>query len=419
MSSSKRIAYLVSQYPAVNHTYIVREVRELRRLGWDIHVASIRPDTRPAEQLTREEQEERASTWCAKTQGFARALIAHLACLATRPRSYARGLFAVAGLAGADLRKAAWNLLYFTEALLVGRWMQSRDLAHVHIHYASTVGLFLAKSFPIDISITIHGSGEFEDPRRFHLRAKIQAATFVRAISNYGRSQLMKASDPDQWSKFELVPLGIDPQEFAARARLDDRRDTFELLSVGQLTPAKAQRILIEAVARLTAQGRKLRLRLVGDGPERAALENYIVANGLSAVVSLEGALNQDQLKAFYARCDAFVLPSFAEGIPVVLMEAMAMQIPCVATWITGIPELIQDGVDGLLVPPSDVAQLADAIARLIDDPALSHQIANVGRRKVVKGFNLGTNIDKLAAMFTARLSLSNRFNDETKNHQN
>jgi len=404
MSPSRRIAYLVSHYPAVNHTYILREIRELRRMGWDIQVASIRPDKRPPSQLTAEEREELAHTWCVIAQGMRGALRAHLVRLTTETRSYLRGIGSALRLGGVDFRKAFRNFLYFTEALIVGRWMQSRGLTHIHIHYSSTVGLLIAKTFPVTISITIHGSGEFEEPASFHLREKIEAATFICAISNYGRSQLMKVSPPDQWGKLESVPLGIDPQAFMPDSTDSFERTSFDVISVGRLSPEKAQRILIDAIAKLVEEGRRVRLRLVGEGPDRSSLERHIAARGLSGTISLEGAVNQEQLKTLYRASDAFALASFAEGVPVVLMEAMAMEIPCVATGITGVPELIEDGLDGLLVAPSNVTQLSAAIARLMDHPDLRKRIAKAGRCKIIQQYDLSKNAALLAKVFETRI---------------
>jgi colanic acid/amylovoran biosynthesis glycosyltransferase len=400
MSDSQRIGYLVSQYPAVNHTYILREIRELRRLGWDIRVASIRSDERKTSQLTAEEQEERIQTLYVKAQGLTGAVRAHLSALVSHAPSYLKGLLFALSLGGADIGKAAKNMLHFTEALIVGHWMQDHKLRHIHVHYASAVGLLVAKTFPVAVSTTIHGSAEFEEPITFHLREKIEASKFVCAISRYGRSQLMKASDPDQWQKLEVVPLGIDPERFVPGAANSIENSTFEIISVGQLAPAKAQRILFAAVVKLIRDGRNVILRLVGDGPDRLALEKYVADNDLSGRVYLEGALNQDQLKVLYEKSHVFVLASFAEGVPVVLMEAMAMEIPCVATRITGIPELIEDGVEGLLVTPSDAEQLAMAIARLMDDSNLRKRIGSAGRRKVLQNYDLTKNVAQLAEVF-------------------
>jgi colanic acid/amylovoran biosynthesis glycosyltransferase len=405
MSFQRRIGYLVSQYPAVNHTYLLREIRELRRLGWDVHVASIRPDSRPIYQLTGEEREERASTWSVKTQGVAGALRAHFAALTKHTPAYVIGILYAMRLGGGGLRKTFRNLLYFTEALIAGRWMLSRGLNHIHIHFASTVGLFVEKVFPVTISITVHGPAEFEDAKSFYLREKIEAAAFICAISSFGRSQLMKASDHNHWHKIELVPLGIDPDIFAPIGAALLERARFEIISVGRLDPVKAQHILIDAIAELVQDRPRVRLRLVGDGPDRTSLTRHIVECSLSGNVSLEGALNQDQLRMLYQESDVFALASFAEGVPVVLMEAMAMEIPCVAPWIAGIPELIQNEVDGLLVAPSDVGQLSDAIRRLMDEPDLRRRLAQAGRRKIVQRYNLSTNTGKLAQVFESRLA--------------
>jgi colanic acid/amylovoran biosynthesis glycosyltransferase len=404
MTFSKKITYLVSSYPAVNHTYILREVRELRRLGWDINVASIRPDTRPLSELTVEEQEERSRTWCVTTHGISGALQAHLVSLTTQTRAYFRGLRCALRLGGIDLGAVVRSLLYFTEALIVGQWMQRRGHTHMHVHFASTVAWLVVQSFPITFSITIHGPAEFEAPASLHLVDKIEAATFICAISHYGRSQLMRVCDPGQWRKLETIPLGIDPEKFVPSAKSSVERLTFDIVSVARLSPEKAQRILIDAVATLINDGRRVRLRLVGEGPDRAALERHIIACGLSGDVCLEGALNQDQLRAIYRESDAFALASFAEGLPVVLMEAMALEIPCVATWIAGIPELIQNGLDGLLVPPSDVLQLSMAIARLMDNSDLRERVAAAGRFKVIRHYNLAKNTALLADLFETKV---------------
>jgi colanic acid/amylovoran biosynthesis glycosyltransferase len=405
MSLPRKIAYLVSQYPAVNHTYLLREIRELRNLGWDVHVASIRPDLRPSDQLTVEEREERSSTWWVIPQGVVGALRAHLASLTRDAPTYVTGIIYAFRLGGGEFGKTLRNFLYFTEALIAGRWMLTRGLKHVHIHFASTVGLFIEKVFPITISITIHGPAEFEEMKAFHLPEKIEAAAFVCAISSFGRSQLMKASDPSQWHKIELLPLGIDPNKFMPGCTASLERTCFEVISVAQLIPVKAQHILIDAIAKLVQDGRRVRLRLVGEGPDRASLEKHILECGLSGNVTLEGAVNQDQLRRLYRDSDVFALASFAEGVPVVLMEAMAMEIPCVATWIAGIPELIQNEVDGLLVAPSDVGQLSAAIRRLMDDPDLCMRIAKAGRHKIIQQYNLSVNTGYLARAFERRLT--------------
>jgi glycosyltransferase involved in cell wall biosynthesis len=198
--------------------------------------------------------------------------------------------------------------------------------------------------------------------------------------------------------------LGVDTNAFVPYVKTSDGGRSFNVISVARLAPEKAQHLLIEAIAKLAKEGRDVHLQLVGDGPDRSVLERQIFEFGLSNAVSLKGALNQDELKVLYRDSDAFALASLAEGLPVVLMEAMAMEIPCVATRITGIPELIEDDVDGLLVEASNADQLAAAIARLMDDPDLRERIAKSGRRKVMEHYSLSQNVLSLSEVFKQRL---------------
>ena len=202
----------------------------------------------------------------------------------------------------------------------------------------------------------------------------------------------------------EVAPLGIDPAVYEP-APFRESPGMFEIVCVGRLTPFKAQHVLLESVHSLVREGRRVRLRFVGDGPDRAGLEARIRSLNLSAQVSVEGWRNQAEVRQFYRQADIFALASFAEGVPVVLMEAMAMQIPCVATRITGVPELIRDGIDGLLVTPSDPVELAGAIARLIDDVDLRRRLGAAGRARVQGKYHLATNVGHLADIFRRRLS--------------
>jgi colanic acid/amylovoran biosynthesis glycosyltransferase len=333
------------------------------------------------------------------------ALRAHLAALARRPLKYLAGMTFALRLGGTDLKKLLYGLFYFVEAVMIGEWMRGAGVRHLHVHFAtpaSTVGLIAARIYPIGLSLTVHGPDEFYDAPGYCLAEKIAGASFICCIGMYARSQLMKLSPPEHWSKFEVAPLGISLNEFAPLAlRSSDR---FEILSVGRLVPAKGQHILLAAIHHLVRDGRNLRLRLVGDGPDRRSLEDDARRRGLDGVAVFEGAVNPDRIRAIYETADVFALASFAEGIPVVLMEAMAMEIPCVATFITGIPELIRAGLDGLLVAPSDDAALADAIGRLMDDTELRRRLGRAGRKRVVEHYNLDVNIPRLGEIFRRRL---------------
>jgi glycosyltransferase involved in cell wall biosynthesis len=407
METSKiRLAYLVSRYPAVSHTFILREVRELRALGFEIHVASINSLDRGAEDLTAEEREEAAATYYVKAHGARGALIAHLSTLASRPLYYLRGMVFALRLGGTDLKGLVYGLLYFVEAVMIGRWMMRKGLAHLHVHFAtpaSNVALIASKVFAITFSITVHGPDEFYDVSHYRLAEKISGASFICCIGAYARSQLMKLSAATEWGKFEISPLGVDPAAFAPRP-FREHPDTFELICVGRLVPAKGHHILIAALHRLVQEGRRVRLRIVGEGGDRASLEKMVEERGLRDHVIFEGAVNQDRIRDLYQQADLFVLASFAEGIPVVLMEAMAMEIPCVTTFITGIPELIRDGIDGLLIQPSDDEAMAKAIARLTDDARLRRGLGEKGRERVRDKYDLQRNTARLAGIFQRRL---------------
>ena len=250
-----------------------------------------------------------------------------------------------------------------------------------------------------ELSISFHGPDEFIDPAGFWLREKIEQASFVRAISYYAASQLMKSCDFEQWSKVHVAYMGVDPDAFAPRP-FRPAPSPFEILCVGRLSPVKAQHILLQAVARIRKQGRAILLHLAGGGPDRASLELAAGQLGIEDSVRFHGFVPQADLDRLYEQADAFVLASFAEGLPGVLLEAMAMEIPCVSTWITGVPELIRADIDGLLVPPADADALADAVIRLIDDPELCKQLGKSGRARVIERFHLVRNAERLFALF-------------------
>ncbi|HEY6346241.1 MAG TPA: glycosyltransferase family 4 protein [Bryobacteraceae bacterium] len=399
-----RLAYLLSQYPTVTHTFLLREIRTLRDSGLDLQVISVRGCDRPDHLLSPQEREERERTYVVLEESFGSVVWTHLGILINSPRRYLAGAVYALRLAGLDLRKMFWNLMYFGEAVLVGARAQRVGVGHLHCHFSSTVALLVARVFPLTFSVTIHGPDEFIDTNGYFLPQKIAQSLFLCAISNYSRSQLMRASEPQDWDKLEVARLGVDLNVFHPPP-YREQRDFFEILSVARLAPVKGHRIMVAAISELVREGRRsIRLRMVGDGPQRIDLEREIAEQGLGEYIRLEGACSQDRVLAFYEQSDAFVLSSFAEGVPVALMEAMAMELPCIATWVNGIPELIRHGVDGWLIPPSEPAELAAAIRELMDDPGLRRRLGKSARQRVVEKYNLGRNVACLAEIFRRRL---------------
>lgn len=404
-----RLAYLVSRYPAISHTFILREICALRNLGFEIHVASINHIDRPIAQLTETEREEMSNTFYIKQAGVFGALTAHIKTIFTHPIRYLSGLWFAIRLGGVNLKKIIYSFFYFVEAVMVGQWMKKHNLNHLHVHFgmaAATVGMLTSRIFPVEFSLTIHGPDEFYDVYQNHLPQKIVYAKFICCISHFARSQLMMLSSPSYWNKFEISPLGVDTTIFSKSKPNTPQSHVFQILCVGRLVPVKGQFVLLQAAEQLIAQGRKLHVYFVGDGPDRHYLEDTVRKNNLQSQITFAGAINQDRILQFYHQADAFVLASFAEGVPVVLMEAMAMQIPCVTTQITGIPELIHPG-EGLLVAPSDVTGLTEAIAQLMDDAELCDKIGIAARASVMQHYHLQTNTQRLANIFSQRLTHS------------
>lgn len=212
----------------------------------------------------------------------------------------------------------------------------------------------------------------------------------------------MKASSPEQWNKFELCRLGVDPEVFDVRPAPDG--DIFDILCTARLVPAKGLSILLLAAVDLIHAGRRVHLHLVGDGPARKSLDKTAFELGIADNVTFYGTINQIRLQSILLVADVFVLPSFAEGVPVVLMEAMAKEIPCISTYVAGVPELIESGVSGLLVFPSDPELLVKARTNLMDDHELALRLGKTGRRKIIECYNLQVNVRHLAAVFDQRL---------------
>ncbi len=395
------MAYLVSRYPAISHTFILREVQGLRSLGHTLFTASINPPDRPSTAMEGYEKQEAQATFFVKAQGAAGALAAFGYWLPRSPLALFRmlRLSLKLGKHGNPL----YGLAYAAEAALVARWMQQKELKFLHVHFgnvSATIGVLVKRLTHCHLSFTIHGPDEFDDVLGQHLALKMQEADRVVCISQFAKGQLMRISHPDHWSKLQVCRLGVDPSQFAYADRALDKATT-ELLCVGRLSSAKAQVLLVQACARLRDEGLDFRLTLVGEGPDRARIEQVIAQLQLDRQIQLTGALNQQAVREQFASADVFVLPSLAEGIPVVLMEAMSSGVPCVSTPVNGIPELIQHERTGLLAVPGDVDSLTTQLRRLILEPELRRTLARAAQAKVLADFDLARNVAQLSRIFS------------------
>jgi colanic acid/amylovoran biosynthesis glycosyltransferase len=398
-----RVAYLISRYPIVSHTFVLREVRALRALGLEVDtVTVVRVDR---DELVEEETRlEDARTLALRPVGIGTLLGAHLWALARRPRRYVATLRRALAPRPSGLKALVWQLAYFAQAILLARHLHRRGIHHVHAHHAnvaSDVALLAAAYDPRGSwSFTMHGPTEFWDVGHFRLGEKTAAADFVACISDFARSQLMAQVAEPHWSKLHVVHCGVDPGAFAPREPVP--AGPLRVLSVGRLAPQKGQGVLLQAIATLRDQGVDARLTLVGEGPSRPELERLVQSLRLEDRVVLTGAVGQDRIRPLYAEADVFCLTSFGEGVPIVLMEAMAMEIPVVAPAIMGIPELVEDGVSGLLTPPARPDATAAALASLARDPQRARALGRAGREAVVAGFDERATAARLRELFTA-----------------
>jgi colanic acid/amylovoran biosynthesis glycosyltransferase len=405
-----RLAYLLSIYPATSHTFFLNEIAELRRLGFTIDVASINKPVRVASEL---EESALATTHYLKATKPAHILWTLLRILFTQPRVVLRGLRAALQLDGWNLPASFYALLYLLEALLLGDWLRRRGHTHLHIHFGgpvATVGMLTSMAWRFSYSMTIHGPEEFYDVEKFYLRRKVERAQFVLCISDFCRSQVMKVSDPVHWAKLHVVRLGVDHRVFLPAPSpfpSVDREGATQLICVGRMVPAKGHLTLLRAFAKLLHRGYNIQLRLIGDGLERSVLESFVRSEKIESAVIFEGSLSHEATRQKLARADIFVLASFAEGLPVALMEAMAMEVACVSTFVAGIPELIRDGIEGLLVPPSCEQALFGALESLTCDAAFRRNLAAAARRRVLAFYDLQDNVRILADMLQSLLPQS------------
>mgnify|MGYP002776430454 CR=1 FL=1 len=391
------LAYLVSRYPAISHTFILREIAHLRTLGYRIHTASINAPDRNLSAMDAPERAEAEQTYCVKQHGIGGALAA-LGYWALRAPS------ALLKTLGESKRFGLLKgMAYAVEAAMVARWMQQRALAHLHVHFGNagaSVGVLVKQLTGCHLSYTIHGPDEFDDVPGQQLAYKMHAADSIVCISQFARSQLMRISAPSDWPKFTVCRLGVDASVFKAAPRTDTSVVP-QLVSVGRLTPAKGQVLLIQACAQLRERGVPFHLTMVGDGPDRGRVEAEIARHQLQSHVYLTGSLTQEGVRAELARSDAFVLPSLAEGIPVVLMEAMASYVPCISTPVNGIPELIEHGQTGLLATPGDVDSLVHQLTLLCTSADLRQRMSLAAYAKVTSQFDLYANVRALGGVFS------------------
>lgn len=371
-----KIAYLINQYPSISHSFIRREIEALERRGVEIFRFAIRASAHGA--IAPEDRREAEKTRRIVGAGAAELFAAIASSLATRPAGALAAMALALRMGWRSEAGLARHFFYAAEALALAGWMRRDGLAHVHAHFgtnSATVAMLAARVNGARFSMTVHGPEEFDKPALIALPQKIRAASFVAAVSSFGMSQLRRLVEPEFWDRLRIVPCGVEKSfhEGAAPAPIDAR-----FVCVGRLSEQKGQLTLIEAAAEVKRRGGRFRLTLIGDGDMRGDIEAAIARQGLGDMVVLAGWKTPDEVRREIEACRAFVLPSYAEGLPVSIMEAMLLERPVISTYVAGVPELVIDGENGWLAPAGDASALADAMAAAMAAPAT--RIAEMGR---------------------------------------
>jgi colanic acid/amylovoran biosynthesis glycosyltransferase len=395
-----RVAYLINQYPKISHTFIRREIAALERMGVEVVRFALRGwDDECVNGEDRGEQERTLYVLRAGALPLVGALLR--TALASPARFWSTFKLALDTGRWSD-RPVVYHLVYLAEACRLLSWIRDCGATHIHAHFGTNAAEIVMLARVLGgppYSITVHGPEEFDKPHALNLGEKVRRSAFTVAISSFGRSQIYRWIERAHWQKVNVVHCGIDAafHEGPLRPILSSPR----LVSLGRLSPEKGQLLLIEAAALLASKGVAFELVLIGDGPLRGAIQDLVEARKLGDRVRLTGSLSSTQLREEILSSRALVLPSFAEGLPIVIMEAMALQRPVLATWVAGIPELVRDGIDGWLFPAGSVESLAaameDCLSRPVEDLRVMGESA---RARVLERHSVEDQAMRLSELF-------------------
>lgn len=373
----KTIGYLINQYPAASQTFIRREIAAIEALGVTVHRYAVR--AWDGILVDPDDIAEAGRTRRILGVGLAGLALATFKVMVARPGRYAGALGMAARLARVAGRDRLKHLIYLAEACVLLGWARRDGVEHIHAHFgtnSTVVALLCHQLGGPPYSFTVHGPEEFDRPVELALGLKIHHAAFAVAIGSFGRSQLWRWAEHADWSKVHVVHCGLDPRylEAAASPPSTARR----LVNIGRLEEQKGQLVLVEAAATLVGRGRTdFEVVIIGGGRFHDVLAAAIRDRGLEDHVRLAGWMAGEQIQRELINARGFVMPSFGEGLPVVIMEALALHRPVIATYVASIPELVRPGATGWLVPAGDVVALADAMLALLDAP--TEQLAAMG----------------------------------------
>ncbi len=402
--SRLKVAYIMSRFPKLTETFILYEMLAMQKEGVQIEVYPLLK-----EQTEVMHPEAVPFVAAAHFQPFISLSIirANLHFLWRKPRVYLRTLWTLLGTNWGSIRFFKGALGIFPKSVLFASQMEAENINHVHAHFAShpaAAGFIIHRLVGIPYSFTAHGSDLHRD--RHMLYEKVAEAAFVVPISEYNKEMIISECQGNYRDKVTVIHCGVDTEVFRFRSgeTLHEKgKNPFMILCIGTLHEVKGQAFLIEACRRLHESGIDFVCHFVGDGPDKSALTELAAQAGLAEKMCFHGSQKQERIAQLLQDTDVLVAPSVPtsdgrrEGIPVVLIEAMSSGVPIVASDISGIPELVLNEDTGLLVPPRDVAALANALERYYRDPAMRRRFGRSGREQVVREFDLYKNAAKLA----------------------
>jgi glycosyltransferase involved in cell wall biosynthesis len=372
-----KIAYLVNQYPKTSHSFIRREILAIEAAGVSVSRFSIRAIH--SEVVDEADKQEAGKTRYILDVGASGLLTNLLRVAFTKPLRLLKTARFALKIGWRSDRGVLLNLAYLAEACVLLRWLKAAGINHVHTHFgtnSATVAMFCRMLGGASYSLTIHGPEEFDKPEALGLSHKIQHAAFVVAVCSFGRSQLYRQCDYKQWEKIQIVHCGVDDmflQHSYVPIPVEPR-----FVCVGRLSEQKGHLMLIEAASQLAAEGFQFKLVLVGDGPLRNQIETLIQQLKLENHVEITGWATNSEVQQQILSAQVLVAPSFAEGLPVVIMESLALARPVISTYIAGIPELVQPGKSGWLVPAGSVENLAEAMRAVLQTSV--EELAQMGK---------------------------------------
>ncbi|AXQ48071.1 glycosyltransferase [Pseudomonas vlassakiae] len=395
-----RIAYFINQYPKVSHSFIRREIQALERQGIEVQRIALRGWD--AELHDPEDLAERGKTRYVLEQGLKGLLRPLFDVVRAQPKRFLGALRLALRLGWRADRPWPYHVVYLAEACRLLQWLQASAAEHVHAHFGtnSTEVVMLANALGGPAySFTVHGPEEFDKAQILHLGEKVRRAAFVAAVSSFGRSQLYRWVAHEHWDKVKVVHCGLERSFHEGVALAPPAAP--RLVCVGRLCEQKGQLLLVEAARALASRGVDFKLVLAGDGEMRGPIEALIARYGLQAQVRITGWISSAQVRDEILAARALVLPSFAEGLPVVIMEAMALRRPVLTTYVAGIPELVCQGDNGWLFAAGSVEALTEAMLDSLQQPVeVLQRMGEAACQRVLERHDIDTEAARLVSHF-------------------